>query len=49
MEQSLSWEADSYSPSQEIQRLLYKLKVHYRIDKGSTWAPIPTLFTCYLL
>ena len=31
MEQSLSWEANRFSASQEILRVLWKLKVHYSI------------------
>jgi hypothetical protein len=33
MGQSLSWEANRFSASQEISRILWKLKVHYRIHK----------------
>jgi hypothetical protein len=33
MEQSPSWEANSFSASQEILRILWELKIHYRIHK----------------
>jgi hypothetical protein len=42
MEQSPSWEANSYSANQEIHRLVWKPKVHYGIRKSSplslSWA-----------
>jgi hypothetical protein len=38
MEQHPSWEANSYSASQEILRLLQNLKVHYRANKSVTQA-----------
>jgi hypothetical protein len=33
-EQSPSWEANSHSASQEILRLFYTPKIHYRVRKG---------------
>jgi hypothetical protein len=34
MEQRLSWEANSFSASQEIPRILWNPEVHYHIQKS---------------